>query len=909
MTTNLMNPLKTVWRWLRSLAQRRAAKQEIDEELRFHIEQRTAENIAAGMSPEEAEREARKRFGNLQSVREECREKRGIVWMDGLVQDARFFARTLRKHPLSNAVVVLTIALLIVGVSVIYASFLGVREKLLPFPEPDRFVKLWRSGEKSVTDSFPGDLHAEFSKSLTSLEGIGALDSSEPKTLTDVGEARSYDVFTVSVNLLKLAGIPPLKGRLFDEADLEAESDSPIIISEQMWREKLEADENIIGRRLRLSDELHLVVGVMPAPMRTTRLAWNADIWILQRFGPEVRNQSLLFGRLKPGISLEQAQAETRAVAAALEQARSPGDAEDGYRSSTLAPIGKNLRERSDRISVEMLLAVLFATVIVACVVGIACFNVTNLLLARVTVRARELAVRVAIGAGRLRIVRLLLMESVLLAVLGGLAGLLLSAWLIYAMRVKGLTVQGLTLRFDPQLFLLAAGGALLLGVLVGLLPSVRSSRADLTEALKDGGQSTGGRKRHRLRNFLVSSEIAMAVVLCVAAGLLTRAYFQLTAGDLGFDPDKSLIVRVNFRGDRYSETRDRLNYLERAKQALEEIPGVSSVAVATSVGLMNSRHVDEVRVEATGDSEAIQTRSEVEYGSRELPALKGMNLVRGRGLSPDAASAANEALVNEFFVREHLAGREPIGVQLRVGRDESSEFRRLPDGSRKLLQEQPPKWRTIVGVVRDRHPLASGSEGEDGVILDYRDAAGWWGQHVDALYMQTAANAKVMPQPIREALQRLDALQPVEQPLFLADLIEQRTSFRRSAIKLLGGLGGVGLLMALMGVYGVVAFSVQERTREVGIRMAVGASRSDILKLMLWQGARLTALGGVPGLLIGTSASAGLLGVFENGSSAFDLVTCAIVIVVVGAGGFLASFFPARKAAQLNPMTALRYE
>jgi predicted permease len=495
-------------------------------------------------------------------------------------------------------------------------------------------------------------------------------------------------------------------------------------------------------------------------------------------------------------------------------------------------------------------------------------------------------------------------MESGLLAMLGGFAGLLLAAWLIAVMRARGLFPV-----FDPRLFLLATGGALFLGVLVGLLPAVRSARTDLTDALKDGGQSTGGRKRHRLRNFLVSSEIAMAVILCVAAGLLTRAYFQLQAGDLGLDPDKSLIIRVNFRGDRYAEMRDRLHYLERAKQALAEIPGISSVAVATSVGLMNARMVDEVRIEAVGDSAAIQTSSGVEYGSHELPALKGMNLVRGRGLSPDAASAANEVLVNEFFVREHLAGRDPLGIQLRVGQDHSSEFIRLPDGSRKPVQEQPPKWRTIVGVVHDRHPLASGSAGEDEVILDYRDAAGWWGQQVDALYVQTAANAKVMRQPIREALQRLDALQPVEQPVFMADLLEERTSFRRSAILLLGGLGAVGLFMALMGVYGVVAFSVQERTREVGIRMAVGASRADVLKLMLWQGARLIALGCVPGLLIGTSASAGLLDVFEDGASAFDPITCMIVIVVVGVGGFLASFFPARKATQLNPMTALRYE
>jgi putative ABC transport system permease protein len=775
---------------------------------------------------------------------------------------------------------------------VIYASFLGVREKLLPFPEPDRFVKFWRIGEKSVNDSIPLDLFAEYSASLTSLEAIGGLNSSEPRTLTGVGEAVTYGVYNVSVNLLKLAGIPPLKGRLFDEADLEAESDHPIIISEQMWREKLGANENIIGHRLRLNDELHLVVGVMPAAMRTTRLAWDADIWVPHRFQPYKRSECLLFGRLKPGVSLKQAQAEARAVATALEQTR-PGDNAEvsllhgRYRSSMLAPIGKNLRESSERMAAEILLAILFGTVIVSCVVGISCFNVANLLLARLTARSRELAVRLAMGAERLRIVRLLLMESVLLGILGGLAGLVLSAWLIYVMRSRGLTV-----RFDPQLFLLAAGGSLLLGVLVGLVPAVRSARTNLTDVLKDGGQSTSGRKRHRLRNFLVSSEIAMTLVLCVAAGLTTRAYLRLQARDLGFDPDKTLAIRVNFRSDLYPDPNARKLYMERARQALEETPGISSVAIATSWSMMVSRNVDELRIAATGETPAIETKTGVEYCSRELPALYGMDLLLGRLPFPETASAGNEAVVNESFVRKHLSARDPIGLPFRIGRDS-------PD------RDRDPKWRTIVGVVRDRPPLAKNAQVQPKVFLDYRENP----RSVDVLYARTTTSAKAMSSPLRNAVQRLDALQPVEQPLVMADFLEEHASFQRITMILLGALGGGGLFMALLGVYGVVAFSVQERTREVGIRMAVGASRWDIHRLMLWQGARLIVLGGLPGLLLGTSASVGLQGMLGDGSSAFDPVTCLAAIVIVAAGGFLASFLPARKAAQLNPMTALHYE
>ena len=902
---NYLNQLKA---WLAALLRKRELDSDMDAEMRSHIEMRTQENVGAGMSPEEARFAAVRQFGHADGFKETCRDQReGFVirHLSLVAQDLRFSTRLLRKHPLTNGVIVLTIALLIVGVSVIYASFLGLSTKLVPFPERDRFVKFWRIGER-VTDFIPRDFYAEYSTSLTSLEAIGALIPSDPKTLTGVGEARSYGVYDVSVNLLKLAGIPPLKGRLFDEVDLDAESDHPIIISEQMWREKLGVDESIIGRRLRLNDELHLVVGVMPASMQTTRLAWNADIWMPQRFRPIGRSECLLFGRLKPGVSLEQAQVELRAVAAAVEQARPPADTQQNLgaassRSSTLAPVGKNLRESAERMAAEILLAILFATVIVTCVVGIFCFNVTNLLLARVTMRARELAVRLAMGAGRLRIVRLLLMESVLLGMLGGVAGLVLSAWLIYLMRARGLTV-----RFDPQLFLLAAVGSLLLGGLVGLLPAVRSARTDLTDALKDGGQSTSGRKRHRLRNFLVSSEIAMTLVLCLAAGLTTRAYLRLQARDPGFDPDKMLAFRVNFRSDLYPAPSDRKLYMERARQALEETPGISSVAIATSWSLRGGRTVDQFRIAGTGESEAIEKRTDVEYCSRELPALYGMNLLRGRLLSAETASAANEALVNESFVREHLAGREPIGLLLRVGRDQSSEFVRLPDGSRKPIQAQPPKWRTIIGVVRDRHPLGSNSQVQPKVFLDYREHP--W-DSADVLFAQTTANAKVMSQPLRNAIQRLDVLQPVEPPVFMADLLDERTSFPRTAMILLGGLGGVGLFMALLGVYGVVAFSVQERTREVGIRMAVGASRWDVHKLMLWQGVRLIALGGLPGLLIGMSASVGLQDMLGDDLSAFDSNTCAAAIVVVGAWGFLASYLPARKAAQLNPMTALRYE
>jgi predicted permease len=808
------------------------------------------------------------------------------------MNDLKFAFRQLRQHPLTNGVIILTIALLIGAVSVIYASLRNEQARFVPFPEPDQMMKLWRLGDKRIEELFPADLFHEYADRLKSFEGLGALGWRQQMTLTDVGEPVSYHVMGASVSLLPLTKVAPLRGRLFDESDAESGTDQVVIISEQMWRDKLGGDNNIIGRQLRLNDRLRTVIGVLPESMRNTWLAFQTDIWMLSRLPRDRQGVDLwLMGRLKPGVTQAQAQAEIDTMAPHLEKSHVPDKFErqvypGGFQGARVQALSKPITNRGGGTPSQMIFAWIFGGTIIASVVGIACFNVTNLLLARVNARSRELAIRLALGARRWRIMRQLLTETVLLALLGGLVGLIVSFWLFDLFRLRDIDV-----RLDWRLYLLTCSGTLALGVLVGLLPAFRSAATDLNESLKDGGQTTVGKRRHRWRDFLVSSEVAMALILCVVAGLMTRAFLRFYTTDLGFDAARLVTVRVDLRGDRYGAMEDRRAYGERALQSLREMPGVDAAAISMSFDLLGWAFRDRVTIAAAAGAEEKTTEAVLTYGSDELASLTGMPLLRGRGLSTDAALASGEALVNEQFVRQNLGSDDPLGRQIAVAQGSSS-------GKRSY---------TIVGVVRNRHPLTSFQETRSEVVLGFREAQMHSGL---ILLARTKASAKAMAPTLREVIQRLDASQPVNQPIFVSDLVEQRAAGVRSGMIFLGSLAGVGLFIALMGVYGVVAFSVVERTHEVGIRLALGAGRRDILRLMSWQGARLLLFGALPGMLIGSLIITGLPGQsLIAGLSAFDLPTYVAVLIVVGAAGFLASFLPAKKAAELSPMQALRRE
>lgn len=806
------------------------------------------------------------------------------------MNDLKFAFRQLFKHPFTNAVILLTVALLIGTVSVLYASMRAHPLKFMPFPERDRMVKFFRIGERHVEAAFPASLALGYRENLSFLDEAGAMEWHDAMTLTDVGEPTGYGAVGVSASLLRMTGIVPVHGRLFLETDelTTGEGAGGVIISEQMWREKLDADPDIIGRELRLNDERHTVVGVLPAAMRSTWLAFNTDLWLPVRFVPGNSGRWLwLFGRLKPGISHSQAQAELDTLAPGLEREFNSNSGDQGQQPNTfqgarIATLDRRLDQEQYGIPAEAMIVWAFGGLIMASVVGIACFNITHLLLVRVLARQREFAIRLSLGANRWRVVRQVMGESILIALLGGALGLAVSFWFHDLLRIHQIDAI-----LDWRLYALAVGGSVLLGSLIAMLPALQSSRANLTDTLKDAGQTVSGRRRHRVRNVLVASEVTMALILCVVAGSLLRVYLNVRGADLGIQPAHLLAITVNLRKDSYAEPEARNAYAEEALRALRGLPGVELAAVSGSGVLSSWMHLMEFTSPATADKTERRLTAATLNSSRGGTSVEGMRLLAGRDLSSDSQQAAREALVNESFAREFFQGADPLDRQLSIHGATNQAI--------------------IIGVVSDRHPLMSYQMIRPEVIYGFR-AAALPGPYT--FLVRTRAEARTMAGPVREVLRRIDAAQPVPQPVFVGDLIEQRQLEIRQRVSVLGSIAGVGLLIALMGVHGVVAFSVIERTREVGVRLAVGATRAGMLRMIMWQGGRLLLMGAVPGLLIGTTIMSILpkRGPIEP-FNARDPWTLLGVILVVGVVGLLACLLPARKAANLNPMEALRTE
>ena len=809
-------------------------------------------------------------------------------WLESILLDLRYGVRMLRKQPLSNVIVVLTIGLLISAVSVFYTAETDTRAGWAPFPDRDRIVGLGRVNEHKTIALFSADVYHGFRDGIPSFEALGALRGRGQMTLTGVGDPVSYGSLSVTREVFEITRPKAVRGRLFAEEEYAEASDNLVVISEQMWREKLGADTNIIGSDLVLNDKVCKVIGVMPAAMKSSLLAAGADVWWPLRVDrADPIGHLRLVARLKPGASLKQAQAELDVLAPRLEAQRTVSEWEkfwgsEGFKTAHVSPITKPRWIADNETPPELIFYYVFTVLIVVCVVGITCFNITNLLLARFSTRSREVSIRLSLGAGRLRIVRQLLSETFLLALLGGGFGLLTSFWFSDLLRF-----QNIDPKLDWRLYLLAFSGATVLGILVGLVPAIRSSRKDLTESLKEGGATVGGRSRHRLRDFLVASEVGMASILCLVSGVMTRNALEYYRGDPGFEPDRLVCVGVHPRGDRGWDHADQVAFVRQGLQALREMSGIERASVC--VGHYFTRFMPKAAITVSSPAGGESAPIEIAL-SRVTPGYSdmfGMPVVRGRRLSETADGGSDQVLVNETFAARYFPDRDALGSQIRLVK----ENRRM----------------TIVGVTRDRHPHMSYSAIEPEVFCDFRSSF----SSGNLLFIaQTRGKAKAMASPVHEVIARIDVSQPVPQPEIISDVLAQRAERVKGTMISMGLLAGVGLLIALAGVYGVVSFAVVQRTREVGIRMAVGATRWEILRLMLWQGVRLMLLGVPLGILFGTlfllfaPATAGVVEI-----SAVDLPTSIAVVLLVGLIGVCASLFPARRATSIHPVEALRYE
>jgi putative ABC transport system permease protein len=903
-----MKTLRTIWSRIRSLWRRREVKREIDEELRFHLEQRTAENIANGMTPEEAAREARKRFGNVQSVREECRETKRAGFGEKVWRDVRFGFRMLRKNPGFTTLAVLTLALGIGATTAMFSIVNAVLLRPLPFKDADRLVTVWeRNPEQGyeMNGVAPGNFD-DWKAQNTSFSGMAEYRDGLPEQDLTVGEeTERIAACPVSANLFPLLGVEPMLGRGFaDENDIPG-SDGAVVLSHDFWRRRFAGDPDVLGKSVRLDGRARTVVGVMPGGFRFPAGTGEAsgtraapDLWIPAAIAPAQKQNRgtdhswIVLARLKPGVTLEQARREMDAI-----QARVHAAFRDYFMGTqcTVVP----LREQSAgaaRPTLCLLLSVVLFVLLIACV------NVANLLLVRLSARQKEFAVRAALGAGRAAVVRQLLCESLLLSGLGGALGVLLAAVGVPLLtgsvggNVATVTPGWNEIGMDGAALAFTVGVVVLTGVLFGLFPAWTAAKGDVYSSLKDDVRGTTSYQGRRVRGGLVVAEVALAVMLLVGAGLLLRSFSRLQQIHPGFNPVHVLTFRLGLPEVRFPGTRERSLLVNRLCERLQALPGVEFAAATTVLPLADDS-IDNRTYRVNGQPPPEPGRfisADFCFVTPDYFRAMQTPLIAGRYLAPgDTAEAPYVCLINETLARRRFPNEDPVGRQITL----------VACG----------RIQTIVGVVRDmkhhgldRSLVHDFYEGYESAI--YMPYAQQIYNDETSIVLRAAGDPTALLAALPKAVREVDPLQPVARLRVMEDIVDASLAQPRFRARFVMGFGAAAALLAALGLYGVVAHTAAQRTREMSIRMALGATRWDVRALMLRQGLTLVSIGiavGVAGaFLLSHLISRMLFGVTANDPLTF--VSVPLVLIVVAAA---ACYVPARRAARANPMEALRGE
>jgi predicted permease len=802
-----------------------------------------------------------------------------------MLNDLKHSLRVIRKYPLANSVIVFTIACLVAVIGLLYGTFENTRHQQMPFEDADRMVRLWRVNQTQTTDYFAGKFFYRFREQSQTFEKIGAMSGIVPFTLTAAKNPSTLVGVHSTADILKMTGKPPLIGRLFDESDETPGNDRIVILGEKTWRKHFNADESVLGQSIELNEKQYVVVGVVPESLQSTHLVRMADVWVPRSFTAHPsRKHNLsanIVGLLKPDSDTRQAQAEfdvfAQQIAQTWPKTDHKGKSVMAFGKIRLAPLDQNLRRRG--LS-DMAFQDFFALGLIACVVLIACFNMTCLFLLQATARAREMAVRLAVGATRSRIVRQMLLESVLIAIIGGACGLAISLTLM-----KLGETTGMNFTFDPVLYAIAFGSATGIGALVAIIPAIRAGQTAVSLVLKDGGQSSASRTRHRFRNFLVGSQIGMVTILTITAVLFSQSFLGTLNSETRFDPERLTSVNIALQSNRYREAGPINTFTRQAFQTVSEMPGVERVAVIKPAfrvagGLRRQvTFADQSRSLAKIQSGVIET-------SPDLFAILGQKILQGHDFSP-GNEVLNEAIVNEEFIRQFSEHGDLVGEQFTLAGTGAHVF-------------------NIVGIIENRSKKLDANGTTPRVFISHLHQTELRGV---GILVETKADAAQFGQAVRETLKRLDANQPIGEALVIADFIDDQIRPLQFRALIMLGVAGFAMFMSLMGVYGVVAYAAIERTREMGIRMALGADRRRIVMTVMSEGTRLLLWGGIPASFVAVAA---ILQMPDRSFPGVDLSSPThylIGIVAVAVAGMLAALLPARKMVNLNPSQALRYE
>lgn len=878
---------------VRALFRRNSVEQELEEEIRFHFDQEVAKHIQSGMSEEEAKRRARLAFGGHEQVKENCREARGTSFIELSLQDAKYAVRQLWANPTFALVMIATLALSIGANSAIFSVIDGVLLKTLPYPHPERLVRIFlSSNEYPKFPLNPFDFR-DFRARNKSFESIAAFTRGDVQ-LSGSGEPVRLNGFGITSGYFRVLGLQPELGREFDfQAEIPGNG-LQIILSDRLWRTRFGADPDILGRKITLNMQPFTVIGVMPAGTEHPGNSYHAvaygesvDVWWPFSFAgdPNRRGSHFIEGiaRLRDGVSVEQARAEMNAIMTQL--GREHPDSDEGW-SVLVVPLYTEVVGATR----QMLLVLLGA---VGIVLLIACANAANLLLARGSARQREIAVRLAMGAPRSRVVRQLLTESLLISFTGGALGLAMAFGGVKAL--VGLLPAGFPRANDihvswPVLAFTFAV-SLITGILFGLAPAMQASRTDPREGLQKGGRtSTAGRHQNRLRHALVVSEISLACVLLIGAGLMLQSFLNLVRLDPGFRQEHVLTASLSLPYVEYNKPDLTARFFDQLATNLNALPGVESAGAGSDLPWTGyDENSGGFTLEGKKPPPHEDFHARYHMATPGYFSALGIPLVSGRFFTESDKKDApkvliiNRAMANLYWPNENVIGK------------------------RMSFEDTPQKdsdWTTIVGVVGDIKDQPNSASAEP---------AFWWPElQVPERDMSVAIRARSNPGPLantlRNEVHRLDPALAVADVQLMDKIVDASVSAPRFAFALVGLFAGLAIVLAAIGTYGVIAYTVGQRTQEFGLRLALGAQRNDLSKMVLRQSARLAVPGAVLGVLLALILGRLLRSLIYNVSPADPVILSSVALLVLFIALF-ASYLPARRAAQADPMASLRAE
>ncbi len=870
---------------LRALLRRRIVETDLDDELRFHRERQLEWYARAGLSPAEARRRLAIDFGGLDGMKEACRDARGVTMIDHLIRDVRYAIRSLVKAPAFTVVSVLTLALGLGATTAIFSVVYGALLRPLPYAESSALVVLNETTPNVglVSVAYPNflDWRAQ-SRAFSAMSALSNRDAA----FAGGGQPEIINAEAVSSGYLGMLGVHPLLGR-----DFTAEEDRPgtprvALLSYEFWRSHFAADPGAVGRTINLDGQPVTIAGVLPdlRPGDTADLLEPIGVWLTGNDDAQSRGNrgdSIVIGRLARGATLDQARAELDAIAERLARAY----------PDTNAKFGVSLRPMREVLigNIRPALLVLFGTVL--CVLLIACANIANLSLIRGAGRTREIALRIAIGAGRRRIVSQLLVESVVLATIGGIVGLALAVGgaSVLARVVPSGVLAGAVVTWNGTVLAFAAVAIFSSAIVFGLAPALQAARADLATDLGEGGRAgTPGRRQERWRVVLAVVEVSLAVVLLVGAGLMMRSLSRLLAVDSGISTDRVLTMSVGLRSERFETNEARQQFWEQLLEGAGRLPGAEAAALGTGVPFTNNHSRRDISIDGLTFSVGTLPHPDVHIVSADYPRALGIRLLAGRVFTPaDLAETSRVGLINRTLADRYFTGASPVGRRFAFGRPQPGAT---------------PTWITIVGVLEDTRMYGLDNPSRLEVYLPLAQST----PDEMTLAIKSPTDPAVLVPAVRSIVASIDREQPISDVYTMNDLRALSVSTRQMTFGVLALFSALALVLSTIGIYGVMSYGVAQRAGELGIRIALGAQRADVLGTVLRQGLVIAGAGIVVGVALALALTR-LLRTLLFSVSAVDPVTFAIVVAGLALVAALACVIPGWRAMRVDPLTALR--